>query len=146
MAKVLIVEDNVMLADMMNDLLVEHGYEVCGVAGTVANAVELGRRHAPDLAVIDVRLAGGDSGTEIALQLGDLKKLGILYVTGNISRVILTGAIGHACLAKPYLDADLLRSLELVADIVATGTAPPPFPQGFSILQAGPIPASGVFG
>ena len=66
-------------------LFVDSGYEVCGIARTVAEAVALGRSHKPDLAVIDVRLADGDLGTEIAAQLGALGRLGILYATGNSS-------------------------------------------------------------
>jgi hypothetical protein len=42
---------------------------------------------------------------------------------------------GDACLAKPYRSADLLRGLEIVAEIVATGKAQPPFPPGFQLLH-----------
>lgn len=59
-----------MIADMVELLLVDAGYEVCGIARTVAEAVALTQRHKPDLAVIDVRLADDDLGTEIAVQLG----------------------------------------------------------------------------
>jgi hypothetical protein len=43
-------------------------------------------------------------------------------------------ANGHACLTKPYSSADLLRGLELVAELVGTGAASPPFPRGFQVL------------
>jgi DNA-binding response OmpR family regulator len=132
----LIAEDDLMIADMVEQILVDAGYEVCGIARTVAEAVRLGRRHKPDLAVLDLRLAGGGLGTEIAAQLGGLGKLGVLYATGNISQITLTTADGHACLTKPYRDSDLLRSLELVSEIVATGTASPPLPRGFQVLPS----------
>ena len=134
MPKVLIAEDDLMIADMVEEILVDAGYEVCGIARTVAEAVRLGRRHKPDLAVLDLRLAGGGLGTEIAAQLCGLGKLGVLYATGNISQIGLTTADGHACLSKPYRDFELLRGLELVAEIVATGTASPPLPRGFQVL------------
>ena len=38
MLKILIAEDDLMIADMSEDILVEHGYEVCGIARTVAQA------------------------------------------------------------------------------------------------------------
>ena len=75
--KVLIAEDDLMIADMIEDALVDHGYEVCGIAPTVAEAVALARREKPDLAIIDLRLADGGLGTEIAAQLADQHKLGI---------------------------------------------------------------------
>jgi hypothetical protein len=51
---------------------------------------------------------------------------------------MLSGAEGDACLAKPYRFADLVRGLEIVAGIVATGTASPPFPVGFNVLPSAP--------
>ena len=47
MQKVLIAEDDLMIADMIEEILVNDGYEVCGIARTVGEAVELGRRHKP---------------------------------------------------------------------------------------------------
>ena len=135
MLKVLIAEDDLMIADLVEEILIEHGYEVCGIARTVAEAVALAQHHKPDLAVLDLRLADGGLGTEIAAQLLPLGRLGVLYATGNISQVVLTTADGDACLSKPYRSADLLRGLEIVAEIVATGTASPPFPRGFQVLR-----------
>ena len=134
MLKVLIVEDDLMIADMAEEILVEHGYEVCGIARTVAEAVALGQRHKPDLAVIDLRLADGGLGTEIVPQLSGPGPLGVLYASANLTRAMMTVIDGHACLAKPYRSADLLRSLEIVVEIVATGTASEPFPRGFQVL------------
>ena len=136
MLKVLIAEDDLMIADMVEETLVQHGYAVCGIARTVAEAVELGRRHRPDLAVIDLRLADGGLGTEIAADLMALGRIGILYATGNIAQFVLTAANGDACLAKPYGGPDLLRGLEIVAEIVATGRASAPFPYGFKVLPS----------
>jgi DNA-binding response OmpR family regulator len=138
--KVLIAEDDLMIADMAEMVLVEHGYEVCGIARTVPEAVALGRRHKPDLAVFDQRLADGGFGTEIAAQLGALGGLGILYATGNTAHVMQNAVNGQGCLAKPYSPADLLRSLDLVVEIVATGTASPPFPRGFQRLPPANAP------
>jgi DNA-binding response OmpR family regulator len=133
--KVLVVEDDLMIADMTEEILVEHGYEVCGIARTVAEAVALGRRFEPDLAVIDFRLAGGGLGTAIVSQLSDLGSLGVLYATGNASQLVRTAVNGHACLSKPFRSIDLLRGLEIVNNIVTTGAALPPFPRGFQVLD-----------
>lgn len=136
MQKVLIAEDDLMIADMIEEILVNDGYEVCGIARTVGEAVELGRRHKPDLAVLDLRLADGGLGTEIAAQLSGLDHLGVLYATGNAAQVHLTAINGHACLTKPYVADDLLRGLKIVSDIVATGRVSQPFPRGFQVLAS----------
>jgi len=132
--KVLIVEDDLMMADFMEESLVDHGYEVSGIARTVDEAVALARQSRPNLLILDMRLADGGLGTEVAAQLPAPGRPGILYATGNMSQIALTSADGEACLSKPYRSADLLRSLEIVAEIVATGKAQPPFPRGFQLL------------
>jgi DNA-binding response OmpR family regulator len=133
--KVLIAEDDLMIADLAEEILVDEGYDVCGIARTVAEAVALAHRHKPDLAVLDLRLADGGLGTEIAARLLPLGRLGVLYATGNVSQVVLTTADGDACLSKPYGAADLVRGLAIVRDLVATGEALPPFPKSFQILH-----------
>jgi len=82
----------------------------------------------------------GGLGTDIAAALLPLGRIGVLYATGNISQVVLTTADGDACLSKPYRSVDLLRSLEIVAEIVATGKALPPYPRGFQVLSAATAP------
>jgi DNA-binding NarL/FixJ family response regulator len=101
-----------MIADIAKEILIEHGYEVCGIARTVAGAVALAQHHKPDLVVLDLRRRR----------------------SGH--RVVLTTADGDACLSKPYRSVDLLRDLEIVAEIISTGRASPPFPKGFQVLSA----------
>lgn len=137
MLKVLIAEDDLIIANLAEEILIEHGYKVCGIARTVAEAVAIGQLHKPDLAILDLRLAEGGLGTEIAAQLNPDCRPGVLYATGDVSRVMLTATDGDACLAKPYRSVDLLRGLEIVAGIIATGTASRPFPRGFQILLSG---------
>jgi len=101
MLKVLIAEDDLMIADMAEEILVEGGFEVCGIARTVTEGVALGRLHKPDLAVIDMRLADGGMGTEIAAQLSAFGRLGVLYATGNALDVMQNASVGDACILKP---------------------------------------------
>lgn len=134
MANVLIVEDDLVMADMIELALVKAAHKVCGIARTVGEAVSLGDQHKPDLTIIDMRLANGGLGTEIAKISDAIGRSGILYATGNTSAVITENAGGHACITKPYSFPDLLRSVELVAEIKATGMASQPYPRGFQIL------------
>jgi DNA-binding response OmpR family regulator len=134
MPKVLIVEDDLLIADCTEEFLARSGYEVCGIARTVDEAVDLGRRHQPDLILLDLRLADGGFGTQVAAALTALGRIGVLYATGNISQFALDMTDGDACIVKPYSSSDLVRSLEIVTEVVATGTASPPFPRGFRML------------
>ena len=134
MSKVLIVEDDLMTADMVEETLVGQGYEVCGIARTVAQALDLGRRHQPDLALVDQRLANDGRGTDFCAQLEGSSKIGILYASGNIADVIENATVGHGCLSKPYGPVQLLQSMKIVGDLVAGHAVLTPFPSGFHPL------------
>lgn len=131
---VLIVEDDFLIADMAEEFLVNHGFDVCGIAGTVEQAVALGRLHKPDLALIDYRLADGGLGTEVGTRLRATGGVGILYATGHYSTDALKDADGDASIGKPYRVESLIQALEIVADIQAVGATVRPFPPGFHLL------------
>ena len=140
MLKVLIAEDELMIADLLEETLIASGYEVCGMARTVDEAVALAELHQPELAVLDVRLAQGGRGPEIARRLSAMTTLGILYATGDDARrSMLTRADGSAAIAKPYVFEDVAAALVIVREVMTRGTATPPFPPGFRLL---PEPAS----
>jgi DNA-binding response OmpR family regulator len=133
--KVLIAEDELMIADVMEETLITNGYEVCGIAATVDEAVALGEKHKLDLAVLDVRLAKSGLGPDVARRLKCKGKIGVLYETGDDQKNSdLTQADGEASLAKPYRPEDLIRALVIVREIVTAGSATPPFPRGFRLL------------
>jgi DNA-binding response OmpR family regulator len=140
--KIVIAEDDLMIADMAEEFLSQAGYDVCGIARTVSEAISLAHSCDPDLALIDLRLADGGMGTEIIAKLVPHVGLGILYASGNTSELVLTTTDGHACLTKPYRSTDLLRALDLVKSLVTTGAAIPPYPRGFRILPSPVNPMS----
>jgi two-component sensor histidine kinase len=144
MLKVMIAEDDLLMADLLEDILVEAGYEVCGIARTVEEGIALSRAHKPDLAILDLRLANGGLGTDIAARLSSRNRPGILYATGNSGRNGLTKADGEASLGKPYRPADVVRALKIVEQIVDTGDALRPFPKGFHVLERTPMTKAGL--
>jgi DNA-binding response OmpR family regulator len=87
MSTVMIAEDDLLMADMLEEVLVANGYEVCGIARTVEEGVELGDRCKPDLAILDIRLAEGGLGMDIA-------------APGCILRTILASSMRQAIQAK----------------------------------------------
>ena len=140
MPKVMIAEDDLFMADMLGEFLVGNGYDVCGIARTVEEAVALGERQKPDLAIVDLRLAEHGRGTDVAARLRRNGGLGILFASGNIGnvgQVGLTKADGEACIGKPYRPEDIVRALRIVEQIVATGEASRPFPDRFHVLEPG---------
>lgn len=137
MTKIIVVEDSVMLADMLEDFLTFKGYDVCGLARTVHEAVLLADRYEPDLAVLDFRLADGGFGIQIPPLLRDKVRMGILYVSGDALRNTLTIADGDAYIQKPYRLEDLDNALDIVSKIKKNiAISPSTFPTGFRLLKS----------
>ena len=114
-SKILLVEDEALIALDMEDLLAQVGFEVA-IAHNVRNALELVRGAAPDLGLLDVSLAG-----EMVWPVADaLRAAGAPYVllTGfGRSLEIPQAHAGAPVLAKPVDSAALVACLrELTAD------------------------------
>ncbi len=114
--RVLVVEDEGLVALEIETFLAGAGYEVVGAAADRAGALALARTERPDLALVDVRLAKGDSGLDLA---ADLTALGVpvLLVTGNCPRE-LGRSVALGCLHKPFDEHQLLAAVAAVAAVV----------------------------
>ena len=134
---ILIVEDDLIMADLLAEILTTHGHRVCGISRSVDYAIAIGAIFRPDLAIIDVRLADGGLGPSVALALNGLSGMAVLYATGNLEQAVLLKACGQGCISKPYCAEDLLRSIEIVSELVATGRATGPIPRNFRFLPGG---------
>jgi CheY-like chemotaxis protein len=125
MEKLLIGEDNPFVAAFLQEAVREGGYEVCGVAASAKEFLTLAEQEKPDLAIIDVRLAGAVSGIEAAVEVSSLIRLGILFVTASPERVLDPPApVGQACLSKPFTEPELIKALRIVEQITTTGQSP----------------------
>jgi len=137
---VLVVEDDLLIADLLKGALEAEGYRVSGVARTVAEAKESAAQHPPDFAVIDIRLANGDLGTEFGAYLrSSTTDPGILYSTGNGAGVELSKLSGDAVMTKPYRLRDIARGLEIIEQLRRLGQTKQSFPRTFRLLD---LPAS----
>ena len=129
MPSVMIAEDDLLVADMLEEALATNGYVVCGIARTVEKAVELGERHKPDLAVLNIRLANGGLGTDIPALLKSRGHMGVLYVSGH-GQMSLTSTDGEALIVKPYRFEDVIGALRIVEQIVSIRKASRFLPKG----------------
>ncbi len=133
---ILIVEDDVMIADYLEETLRDAGFEVCGIARNGAEAVALGALHRPALSVVDLRLSNGEYGTKVAAALCAQGEVGILYATGNSHHPLLDGAVGQACITKPYTCDGIVAGIRIVAERMAHAARLSDFPSGFRLLNA----------
>jgi len=124
MTKVLLVEDEPLLALAVSDALIEAGYEVCGVAESAAAALAVAAEHSPDVAMVDVRLVGNRDGIDLAEELVARHGVAILYATANCSEVRRRAKVGDWCLAKPYRAEWVIAALKIVERGYGEGTMP----------------------
>jgi two-component system, response regulator PdtaR len=111
--RILVVEDEGLVALEIETFLMGAGHDVVGVAAGRAVALALARAERPDLALVDVRLANGDSGLDLA---ADLSALGVpvLLVTGNCPQD-LGRSVALGCLHKPFDEHQLLAAVAAAA-------------------------------
>ena len=136
MSDVLVVEDDLLIADLLQGALEAEGYRVSGVARTVAEAKESAEQHPPNFAIIDIRLANGDVGTEFGAYLrATTPSLGIIYSTGNGADVGLSTLEGDAVMTKPYRLRDVARGLEIVEQLRQLGQTRLRHPRNYRLLD-----------
>ncbi len=79
--RLLIVEDQPGIALVIEDVAIDAGFEITGIAGNMSEALELASE--ADVAIIDVRLGDGITGPSIARALFSGFGLGVAYFTGK---------------------------------------------------------------
>jgi len=126
--KILIVEDEVLVAFDNEHFLARHGYTVVATVDNASEAETLIAAGGIDLVLCDVKLNGSD-GREVALCA---KRMGIpaLFVTASCPTDAPEIAIG--CLAKPYTQKDLRLAIDGVAQQLCGGK-PKRLPKGLTL-------------
>jgi DNA-binding response OmpR family regulator len=128
--RILIVEDEPLVAFDNEHLLRETGYEVVATVDCLADAVRvLGEEEDIHLVLSDITLSGDGDGMDVA-RAAAAKNVPVLFVTGACPVEARTLAIG--CLAKPYTDRMLKNALEAL-DRTLRGEAVKRVPAGLSI-------------
>src|SRR5690554_1434856 len=112
---ILIVEDEFAVANDLRQILEKAGYQVSGIAFTVAKAIELQNQQKPDLVLLDIHLKGEQTGIDLARILGE-ENIPFIYVSANTNSSILeevntTRPFGF--IVKPFREKDVLVALEI---------------------------------
>ncbi|KQP33978.1 response regulator [Methylobacterium sp. Leaf104] len=114
--RILVVEDEVLIALELECLLDDLGHVTVGVAGSSAEAIALGQATAPDVAFVDIHLIDGPTGVDVARALSADPNVTVVFMTANAKRIPddFAGAVG--VIAKPYSERVVAGALRYVAD------------------------------
>jgi two-component system, response regulator PdtaR len=114
LGRLLIVEDDFLIAAQMEDALQEAGFEVAGIASSAEEALALAQQHRPGLCVMDIRLQGTRDGVDTALELFATLHIRCVFATAHHDdrvRARAEAACPLAWLPKPYTMRSLVDVL-----------------------------------
>lgn len=114
-AKVLIVEDETIVAEHLAAILERNGYHVSGRATSGRRAIQLAKKNRPDLMLVDVRIEGDLNGIEtvIVIQGHFEGAIPVVFLTAFPAKQfpVLAALEPYTYLNKPILDEDLLAAV-----------------------------------
>ena len=118
-ARVLIVEDERIVAKSLEQELRALRYQVCGTAATGEEAVELAGHMRPDVVLMDIRLSGPMDGTQAAMTIWERSQIPIVYLTAfsdaaTLAAIKRTNAYGYVM--KPYEPREVHVALQLALE------------------------------
>lgn len=114
--KILIVEDELIVAEDMADTLRSFGYQVVAIVSTGEKALAKISHTLPDLVLMDIMLKGDLDGVETAEKIRETWDVPIIFLTANadentVERATSTEPFGY--LVKPVQERDLKRNIEI---------------------------------
>ena len=115
--RILIAEDDAMIAMFLEELLEAMGHEVCAVVSDQAEVVAAAAEHRPDLMIIDEGLREG-SGIAAVIEILKIKFIPHIFSTGNDHRVLSYNP-DAIVLQKPYSVQALNRAIERALEPIA---------------------------
>ncbi len=115
MKKILIVEDESMVALDLKLTLTRAGYKVCGIADSVKEALELIEEQKPEMVLLDIFLKGTLTGIDLAKTL-TAQNIAFVYLSANFQESILEKAKTtqpYGFMVKPFREKELLITLDV---------------------------------
>ena len=114
MSKILIVEDEPIVAQGMSMVLANAGHKIVGIASDEASAVKHAASGRPDLVLMDIQLANKSDGIETARRLQESGPLTVVFVSAFFDRSTQQRAASvnpAGYLVKPYSPDKLLETV-----------------------------------
>ncbi|MBN1384332.1 MAG: response regulator [Elusimicrobia bacterium] len=110
--KIMIVEDEAIIAEDLSESLAELGYKTVGISTTAEDAIQKAEKLNPDLILMDIMLGGSKTGIDVAQEIKKKKEIAIIYITAYssidlVKKAEKTGPVAY--IVKP-IDKDELAT------------------------------------
>ncbi|HVZ03357.1 response regulator [Hyphomicrobium sp.] len=131
--KVLITEDEPILAEELEVVVKELGHQVVGVASTLGSALRLADESVCDLALVDVYLRDGTTGTDLARQLAKDRRATVIFTTSNPNDLPQDLASACGVLTKPISEQSVKSAIRFIEACLISGRATQPKPHALRL-------------
>ena len=113
--RVLVIEDDALIAMMLAEVLGDMGHKVCATAGTPAEAIAAARQENPDLVLSDVKLRDGN-GIDAVEEILRSQPVPHMFMTGDIVglKLRLPDAV---VVRKPFSSNMLAKAIERALEV-----------------------------
>ena len=109
---VLIIEDEPLISMQLEDLVRSLGHDVCGMAATRTQALEIVSRETPGLVLADIQLADGSSGLDAVDDILKIENVPVIFITAYPER-LLTGERSEPTylITKPFQESTVRAAI-----------------------------------
>lgn len=114
--KILVVEDEIIIADNICDTLEKLGYNALEPAISYTEALERIEEEMPDIAILDIELSGSKTGIDLAKKIKENYNFPFIFLTSNADSTTIMEAkkvMPPAYLIKPFTKEELYTSIEI---------------------------------
>ncbi len=114
--RVLIVEDEPLIAEDISDFVEELGFVSVGIAYNSEKAIYMIENAHPDIALLDINIEGDKDGIEVAQIIREKYHIPFIYLTSHSDKATLDKAkatLPYGYILKPFNEKDLLTTMEM---------------------------------
>ncbi len=114
--KILVVEDELIIAEDISDCLNSLGYQVSGIADSYAKAINQISIQYPDIVLVDIMIKGSETGIDLGHYIRNQLNIPFIYLTSHSNKYIVkeaTNTAPDAYLIKPFKKEELYTSIEI---------------------------------
>lgn len=117
--RILLVEDDMIIAANIALQLSNLGYEITGIESRGEEAIMHAKENTPDILILDINLKGTLNGIDTARAIQQFRDIPIIYLTANTDEATFDSAKDtrpKAFIAKPFTKLNLQRTIELIVN------------------------------
>jgi len=132
--RILIIEDEILIASQLRDVLEDLDYTVVGMAATASAARSLVLGGGIELALVDIHLSDGPTGVDLGREIGQGAGITVLYLTSN-PEMVRNGVPGTFGVMSKPTDDDSVRTAVAFAMQSRRGAPPTVTPRSLTVFH-----------